>query len=143
MHPSLLCVCVFFFLLLDRLQLLDLLDEVGLLIVELLVLGPVRVELGQEIDQLVLISQQNVQDGLGLVGICHKDLQRVQVYVNADEEELLSLTLNTWKASNWMFLDFSFSMFIMSFKLSGFEMYLVITWRLKSLRQGKMMRRIE
>jgi hypothetical protein len=37
-------------------------------------------------------------------------------------------TLKTWKASNCMLRDFSFSIFIISFRLSGFDMYLVITW---------------
>ena len=40
----------------ERLELFDLLDEVGLLVVELLVFGPVRVKFGQEVDQLVLIK---------------------------------------------------------------------------------------
>lgn len=39
-------------------------------------------------------------------------------------------TLNTWNASNWIFRDFSLSIFIMSFRLSGFEMYFVITVKL-------------
>lgn len=33
----------------------DLADEVGLLVIELFVLGPVRVELGQKLNELVLI----------------------------------------------------------------------------------------
>lgn len=37
-------------------------------------------------------------------------------------------TLKTWKASNCMLRDFSFNIFIISFRLSGFDMYLVITW---------------
>jgi hypothetical protein len=32
------------------------------------------------------------------------------------------LTLNTWKASNWMLRDFSLSMIIMSLRLSGLLM---------------------
>ena len=39
-------------------------------------------------------------------------------------------TLNTWKASNCMFLLFSRNMFIMSLRLSGLEMYRVIVVKL-------------
>uniref|UniRef100_A0A8W7P1A1 Uncharacterized protein n=1 Tax=Anopheles coluzzii TaxID=1518534 RepID=A0A8W7P1A1_ANOCL len=39
-------------------------------------------------------------------------------------------TLNTWNASNCMLRDVSFSMFIISFRLSGLEMYFVITVKL-------------
>ncbi|KAL0118077.1 hypothetical protein PUN28_009033 [Cardiocondyla obscurior] len=35
--------------------------------------------------------------------------------------------LVTWKASNCILRDFSFSMFIINFKLSGFDIYRVIT----------------
>ena len=59
-------------------QLLDLLDQVGFLVVELLVLRPVRVELGQELDQLVLVPDQDVQDGFGLVGVGHKHFEHVK-----------------------------------------------------------------
>ena len=65
-------------------QLLDLLDQVGFLVVELLVLRPVRVELGQELDQLVLVPDQDVQDGFGLVGVGHKhfkDVERLELDV--------------------------------------------------------------
>ena len=40
------------------------------------------------------------------------------------------LTLNTWNASNWIFLLLSLSRFIISFKFSGLLMYLVITVKL-------------
>uniref|UniRef100_A0A182Q3S1 Uncharacterized protein n=1 Tax=Anopheles farauti TaxID=69004 RepID=A0A182Q3S1_9DIPT len=43
------------------------------------------------------------------------------------KNRLVLLTLKTWNASNWMLRDFSLSMFIISFKLSGLEMYFVIT----------------
>ena len=48
---------LFFASLFRGLQLLDLLDEVSLLIVELLVLGAVSVELGEEVHELVLVAQ--------------------------------------------------------------------------------------
>ena len=59
----------------NRLQFFDLLDEVRLLIVELLVVLTVVVELGQEVDQLVLIPKQDVQNGFGLVGIGDEHLK--------------------------------------------------------------------
>ena len=55
-------------------QLFDLLDEVGLLIIELLIVLAVVVELGQEVDQLVLIPEQDVQDRLRLVRVGDKHL---------------------------------------------------------------------
>ena len=64
--------------LLRGLELLDLLDQVGLLIVELLVLGAVRVELGEEVDELVLVAQQDVQYRFRLVRICHEYLQNAR-----------------------------------------------------------------
>merc|ERR1719510_1089332 len=45
-------------------------------------------------------------------------------------------TLKTWKASNWIFRAFSFSIFIISFKLSGLEIYLVITEKLCRSRRS-------
>ena len=59
----------------NRFQFFDLLDEVRLLIVELLVVLTVVVELGQEVDQLVLISKQDVQNGFRLVGIGDEHLK--------------------------------------------------------------------
>lgn len=60
----------------DGFQFLDLLDEIGFLVVELLILGPVRVELGEEVHELVLISKQNVQNGLRFVGVGNKHLKK-------------------------------------------------------------------
>lgn len=37
-----------------------------------------------------------------------------------------------------MFRDFSRNMFIISFKLSGFEMYFVITWKGKNVTQDRL-----
>lgn len=64
----------------QRLQFADLLDQVGLLVVELLVLGPVRVEFRQEVNQLLLVPQQNVQDRLRLVRVGHKYLKKDIIY---------------------------------------------------------------
>ena len=59
-------------------QLLNLFDEICFLVVKLLVLGPVRVELGEEIHQLVLVSDQNVKDWLWFVWVCDKHLEHVE-----------------------------------------------------------------
>ena len=56
------------------LQVSDLFDQVGLFIIELFVLRSVVLELSEELDELVLVLQQNVQDGLGLVGVGHEHL---------------------------------------------------------------------
>lgn len=63
-------------LIVRRSQLLDLLDQVGLFVVELLVLGPIRVEFREEVDELLLVAQQDVQDRLRLVGVGHEHLQQ-------------------------------------------------------------------
>jgi hypothetical protein len=57
-------------------QLLDLTDEVGLLVVKLLVFGPVRVEPCEELHKLVLVAQQNVQNRLRFVGVSNKHLHK-------------------------------------------------------------------
>lgn len=65
-------------------ELFDLLYEVSLLVVELLVLAAVRVELGEEVHQLVLVPQQDVQDRLRLVGVrdeYFKNMERLKLYV--------------------------------------------------------------
>ena len=56
-------------------QLLNLLYQIRFFVIKLLVVGAIIVELGQKIHQLVLISQENVQDGLRFVGVSHKNLQ--------------------------------------------------------------------
>jgi len=103
---------IFYMLFRQRFQFLYLFDEICFLIIELFIFWSIFVKFRKEIYEFLLISQQNVQDRLRLVGICHKHFKK------------------TWKASNWMFLDFSFSIFIISFRLSGDEMYLVITVKL-------------
>lgn len=55
-------------------------------------------------------------------------LVELQSYAGVSWDSGISLlTLNTWKASNWILRDFSFNIFIISFKFSGFDMYFVIT----------------
>ena len=60
--------------LVEGLHILDLFDEVGLLIVELVVLGAVVVKLGQKVDELVSIAQKDLLDGPRLVRVGHKHL---------------------------------------------------------------------
>ena len=62
-------------LLLGGLELLDLPDEIGLLVVELLVLGAVGVELCEEVHELVLVAQEYVQYRLRLVRVRHEHLE--------------------------------------------------------------------
>ncbi|TNN43579.1 hypothetical protein EYF80_046242 [Liparis tanakae] len=50
--------------------------KVSLFVVELFVLRPVVLELAEELDELGLVLQQDVQDGLRLVGVGHKHLAR-------------------------------------------------------------------
>lgn len=53
----------------------DLFDQVSLFIVELLVLRSVVLELAEKLDELGLVLQQDVQDGLRLVGVGHEHLK--------------------------------------------------------------------
>ena len=64
----------FYSLLRQRLQFLDLFNQIRFFVIKLLIIGPVVVEFGQEINQFILISQQNVQNGLGFVGIGNEHL---------------------------------------------------------------------
>lgn len=56
------------------LQILDLFDQVGLLVVELLVVRAVLLEVVEEVDEFGLVLEQDVHDGLRLVGVRHKHL---------------------------------------------------------------------
>lgn len=56
------------------LQIPDLFDQVGLLVVELLVVRAVLLEVAQEVDEFGLVLEQDVDDGLSLVGVCYKHL---------------------------------------------------------------------
>ena len=58
----------------DRPKLLYLFYEVGLLVVELLVLCAVRLEWGQKLHQSISVSQQDVLDGRGFVRVRYKHL---------------------------------------------------------------------
>lgn len=53
----------------------DLFDQVSLFIVELFVLCPVVLKLAEKLDELGLVLQEDVQDGLSLVGVGHKHLR--------------------------------------------------------------------
>lgn len=66
------------FLLGRSLQIPDLFDQVGLLVVELLVLRPVVLEPAEELDELGLVLEQDVQDGLRLVRVGDKHLKNVK-----------------------------------------------------------------
>ena len=77
-----------------RSQLLDLLDEVGLLVVELLILAAVRVELAEELHQLLLVAQEDVQDGLGLVRVCYKHLHTQQGKVRVSGQALSAVSIH-------------------------------------------------
>lgn len=61
------------------LQILDLLDQVGLLVIELLVVRAVLLEVVEEVDEFGLVLEQDVDDGLRLVGVRHKHLVVVVV----------------------------------------------------------------
>ena len=55
----------------------NLFDKVGLLVVELLVFRPIRMESCQKIYQFLSVSQQDIRDGLRLRRIRHEHLQIV------------------------------------------------------------------
>lgn len=78
----------------------DLFDQVSLFIVELFVLRPVVLELAEKLDELGLVLQEDVQDGLRLVGVGHKHLMeghhqyvKTQANVAASSHDLLYLYL--------------------------------------------------
>lgn len=52
----------------------DLFDQVSLFIIELFILCSVVLELAEKLDEFGLVLQQDVQDGLSLVGVGHKHL---------------------------------------------------------------------
>uniref|UniRef100_A0ACB8GEM2 Uncharacterized protein n=1 Tax=Sphaerodactylus townsendi TaxID=933632 RepID=A0ACB8GEM2_9SAUR len=55
-------------------QISDLFDQVVLLVCELFVVCPFRLEVAQKLDEFGLVFQQDVNDGGGLVWTGHKDL---------------------------------------------------------------------
>lgn len=66
------------------LEIPDLFDQVSLFIVELFVLRPVVLELAEKLDEFGLVLQQDVQDGLRLVGVGHEHLRTEQVIKRDD-----------------------------------------------------------
>lgn len=56
------------------LEIPDLFDQISLFIIELFVLRSVVLELAEKLDEFGLVLQQDVQDGLRLVGVGHKHL---------------------------------------------------------------------
>ena len=67
-------------LVLGRSELFDLFYKVSLFVVELLIFGSIRVELGQELDKFLLIAQQNVQNRLRLVRVGHEHFEDVESF---------------------------------------------------------------
>ena len=61
-----------------RLQLLNLLDEIRLLVVELFILGAVRVKVQQKFHEFVLVFDEYVEDGLRLVRVGDEHLEHVE-----------------------------------------------------------------
>lgn len=57
------------------LQISDLFDQVRLFVVELLVICAILLEVAQELDQFGLVLEQDVDDGLRLVGVRYKNLR--------------------------------------------------------------------
>lgn len=55
-------------------QIPDLFNQVGLLIIKLIVICSVCLELTEEFYQFGLIFQQDIQNGLRFIWICHKNL---------------------------------------------------------------------
>jgi hypothetical protein len=53
---------------------LNLLDQKSFLIIKLLVIRSIIVKGGEKRDQFFLVLLENVEDGLGFVGIRYKDL---------------------------------------------------------------------
>lgn len=116
----------------------DLFDQVSLFIVELFVLRPVVLELAEKLDELGLVLQEDVQDGLRLVGVGHKHLMEEQTSALKLAPTSLCLapttfdicTLKTWNASNWMLRLLSRSRFIINLRFSGLLMYFVMMVKL-------------
>ena len=97
-------------------------------------------ELGEELNQFVLIFDQDVLDRFGLAGVGYKHLgegreggrkkgRKFPVVTDQPPSQVPHTiltgrrqTLKTWKASNWMFLLRSLSIVIISFRFSGLLM---------------------
>ena len=83
-------------LLLGGLELLDLPDEIGLLVVELLVLGAVGVELGEEVHELVLVAQEYVQYRLRLIRVRHEHLKQLREGSSTGFSSEIGTMLRDW-----------------------------------------------
>lgn len=71
--------CIFFdLIIMYRLKFFDLFNQIRLLIVELFVLGTVRMEARQELYQLFLIAKQYIQDRFRFVRIRDKYLSTIK-----------------------------------------------------------------
>ena len=66
-----------------RWQRVDLLDQKGALVDELLVVGAVMQERCKEFEELVLIVEEDALHGDGFMGIGHEDLLRLVSYIFA------------------------------------------------------------
>ena len=62
------------------LQVSDLLDQVVLLVGELLVIRPLFLEIAQKLDELGLVFQQDLHDGLSFVWTGHKNLEHMECF---------------------------------------------------------------
>lgn len=60
------------------LELFYLLNQVGFLVIKLLILGAVCVEAREKLDQFVLVAEQDLQDGTWLVWVGHKHLEDME-----------------------------------------------------------------
>ncbi len=82
----------------------------------------------QKIEKFLLVPPKNTFDLRRFFRICDKHLAyhskfNENMYLNLIKRaEKRKLTLNTWKASNWMFLLLSRSRFIIIFKLASLAM---------------------
>ena len=104
-------------------------------------------EVSKIAEQFILICRENLHNGLRLVGVCNKDLRNKDCIASqvqwhwmyrdvgqsfADPVIMICLaqepTLKTWKASNWMDLELSFSRVIMSFRLETPLAYFIMTF---------------
>lgn len=104
-----------------------------LLFIDKLLIVLVVVEVAQVENKSVSIPSKDILNDDWLFGIGDKDLQGWQMSGQNSVIDLVSLsplTLNTWNASNWIFLLLSLSRFIISLRLSSLEIYRVMTLKL-------------
>ena len=72
-----LLLCLFYQMSLfsNRLEFPNLFDEVGFFVIELFVFRPIRMELGQKVNQFVLIAEKDIEDRFWFVWIGNKNLK--------------------------------------------------------------------